>query len=113
MRDGYDEHPVNPLPPVVWLLVLPIVAMEIVLSVGSYGIAGGPDAIGWRADALQRFALSPLMLDQMPSAVCDASSSVSAENRWKNDVGSLNAVSLSRKKRSTYHRLMSSISAST
>lgn len=65
MRDGYDEHPVNPLPPVVWLLVLPIVAMEIVLSVGSYGIAGGPDAIGWRADALQRFALSPLMLDQM------------------------------------------------
>ncbi|SPH16899.1 hypothetical protein DEA8626_00413 [Defluviimonas aquaemixtae] len=65
MRDGYDETPMNPLPPIVWLLVLPIVAMEIVLSAGAYGIAGGPDAIGWRSDALQRFALSPEMLDQM------------------------------------------------
>ncbi|WP_347312622.1 rhomboid family intramembrane serine protease [Defluviimonas sp. SAOS-178_SWC] len=65
MRPGYDETPVNPLPPVVWLLVLPIVAMEVVLNAGTMGLAGGPDAIGWRSDALQRFALSPEMLDQM------------------------------------------------
>ncbi|MFN6951361.1 MAG: rhomboid family intramembrane serine protease [Albidovulum sp.] len=55
----------NPLPPVVWLILLPILAMEVVLSAGSLGLAGGQAGIGWRADALQRFALSPLMLDQM------------------------------------------------
>ncbi len=65
MRPGYDEAPVNPLPPVVWLLVLPIIAMEVVLNAGAFGIVGGPQAIGWRADALQRFALSPEMLDYM------------------------------------------------
>ncbi|MDH5529166.1 MAG: rhomboid family intramembrane serine protease [Paracoccaceae bacterium] len=65
MRDGYNEAPVNPLPPVVWLLVLPIVAMEIVLNAGTYGLVGGANGIGWRSDALQRFALSPAMLDQM------------------------------------------------
>ncbi len=65
MRPGYDETPVNPLPPVVWLIVLPIVAMEVVLSAGTLGLAGGPSGIGWRSDALQRFALSPEMLDQM------------------------------------------------
>lgn len=68
MRDGYDQSPMNPLPPVVWLLLLPIVAMEAVLGAGAAGIAGGPDAIGWRSDALQRFALSPEMLDQMLAA---------------------------------------------
>lgn len=65
MRPGHDETPVNPLPPVVWLLVLPIVAMEVVLNAGTMGLAGGPGGIGWRSDALQRFALSPEMLDQM------------------------------------------------
>lgn len=65
MRPGFKEAPVNPLPPVVWLILLPIVAMEVVLSAGSLGLAGGQAGIGWRADALQRFALSPLMLDQM------------------------------------------------
>ncbi len=68
MRPGFDEAPVNPLPPVVWLMLLPIIAMEVVLSAGGHGIAGGPTAIGWRNDALQRFALSPEMLDQMLAA---------------------------------------------
>jgi membrane associated rhomboid family serine protease len=65
MQDGYDNSPLNPLPGVVWLMVLPVVAMEIVLSAGQIGIAGGQLGIGWRNDALQRFALSPVMLDQM------------------------------------------------
>jgi membrane associated rhomboid family serine protease len=42
--------------------------MEVVLMSGAAGIAGGADAIGWRSDALQRFALSPEMLDQMLAA---------------------------------------------
>lgn len=68
MHHGHDEAPVNPLPPVVWLLLLPIVAMEVVVNAGAIGIAGGPAGIGWRNEALQRFALSPVMLDQMWAA---------------------------------------------
>ncbi|MCB2116116.1 MAG: rhomboid family intramembrane serine protease [Rhodobacteraceae bacterium] len=65
MRPGFNEAPVNPLPPVVWLLVLPIIAMEVVVNAGAIGLAGGQAGIGWRNEALQRFALSPVMLDQM------------------------------------------------
>lgn len=65
MRPGFDEAPMNPLPPVLWLILLPVVAMEVVLSAGGLGLAGGQAGIGWRSEALQRFALSPLMLDQM------------------------------------------------
>ncbi len=67
MQGGYNTSPLNPVPPVVWLLVLPIAAMEIVLSAGDLGLAGGAFGIGWRNDALQRFALPPEMLDQMIS----------------------------------------------
>ncbi len=65
MNSSYDSSPLNPIPPVVWLLVLPIAAMEIALSLGGLGLAGGAVGIGWRNDAIQRFALSPEMLDQM------------------------------------------------
>ena len=65
MRPGFNEAPVNPLPPVVWLLVLHIIAMEVVVNAGAIGLAGGQAGIGWRNEALQRFALSPVMLDQM------------------------------------------------
>ena len=65
MRPGFNEAPVNLLPPVVWLLVLPIIAMEVVVNAGAIGLAGGQAGIGWRNEALQRFALSPVMLDQM------------------------------------------------
>ena len=67
MQGGYNSSPLNPVPPIVWLLVLPIAAMEIVLSAGDLGLAGGAFGIGWRNDALQRFALPPEMLDQMIS----------------------------------------------
>lgn len=65
MRDGYDASPINPLPPVVWALVLPIVAMEAVLAAGGAGLAGGPGAMGWRLDAVQRFAFSGEILRWM------------------------------------------------
>lgn len=65
MRDGYDEHPVNPLPPVVWLLALPIIAAELFFAMGSSGLIGGPGAVGWRLDALQKFAFSPQLMRAM------------------------------------------------
>ena len=55
----------NPLPWVVWLLALPIIAMEVVLSLGAGGVVGGPQAIGWRLEAIQRFAFSPDFMRQM------------------------------------------------
>lgn len=59
MDTDRNAPPLNPLPPVVWVLALPLIAMEVVLSLGAAGIAGGADAVGWRIDAMQRFAFSP------------------------------------------------------
>lgn len=59
---GEHEAPLNPLPWVVWVLALPIIAMEIVLGLGGRGLIGGPEAIGWRIMAQQRFAFSPDIL---------------------------------------------------
>ncbi|MGC1486191.1 MAG: rhomboid family intramembrane serine protease [Albidovulum sp.] len=67
MRDGYDNSPFNPVPPEVWALVLPIMAMEIVLNLAVSGYTGGAAGVGWRQDALQRFALAPGMLQEMIS----------------------------------------------
>ncbi|MEZ5868616.1 MAG: hypothetical protein R3D46_09270 [Defluviimonas denitrificans] len=48
MREGYDAPPLNPIPGVVWLILLPIVAMELVVSAGTLGLAGGATGVGWR-----------------------------------------------------------------
>jgi len=68
MQDNLNAAPLNPLPPVIWALTLPMLAMEIVVSLGAQGLAGGAQAVGWRLDAVQRFAFSPelmrAMLDQ-------------------------------------------------
>ena len=55
----------NPIPWVVWLLALPMIALEVVLGLGAGGLVGGPGAIGWRMDAVQRFAFSPELLRWM------------------------------------------------
>lgn len=64
MHHGYNEHPVNPLPPVVWLLAAPIIIGEILFGLGTAGLAGDA-ATGWRLEALQRFAFDPEMFRQM------------------------------------------------
>ncbi|MBD3786202.1 MAG: rhomboid family intramembrane serine protease [Sphingomonadales bacterium] len=58
MPAGHTEHPLNPLPPVVWLLIAPIVIGEAMFALGSSGLAGDL-ALGWRLDALQRFSFDP------------------------------------------------------
>lgn len=65
MRDGYHESPFNQISPVVWLVLLPMLAMEIVLNAGNLGLAGGPEGAGWRIAAIEKFALSPKMLGYM------------------------------------------------
>ncbi len=60
-----NAPPLNPLPPVVWLLALPMIAIELVLSLGARGLIGGPKAVGWRLDMLERFAFSPDLMRYM------------------------------------------------
>ncbi|TCP39920.1 rhomboid family intramembrane serine protease [Rhodovulum marinum] len=67
MSPDPDAHPINPLPPVVWLLVLPVIAMEVVLNLGARGIIGGPEAVGWRLAAFQDYAFSGQVFDWMLS----------------------------------------------
>ena len=54
-----NAAPLNPLPLVVWALALPMIAMELLLSAAGAGLIGGPEGIGWRLQALERFAFSP------------------------------------------------------
>ncbi|MBV0913964.1 rhomboid family intramembrane serine protease [Anianabacter salinae] len=65
MSNPYTESPVNPLPPVVIVLALAMVLPEIVFQLGTRGLVGGPQAVGWRLDAIERFAFSGDILDWM------------------------------------------------
>lgn len=60
-----NAPPVNPLPWVVWLLALPMIAMEVVVQAGANGLVGGPEAIGWRVQAMQLLGFAPDYLRQM------------------------------------------------
>ncbi|MCF8510242.1 MAG: rhomboid family intramembrane serine protease [Rhodobacteraceae bacterium] len=66
MQD-HNAPPLNPLPPVVWALALPMIALEIVLQAGAAGLAGGPDAVGWRIDAITKAAFVPDLWREMLS----------------------------------------------
>ncbi len=65
MQTDPNAAPLNPLPPVVWLLALPIIAMEVVLNLAASGLVGGASGVGWRLDAVQRFAFSPDFMREM------------------------------------------------
>jgi len=65
MSDHRDASPVNPLPPIVWLLFLPMAAAEIVFQLGEQGFAGGPAAVGWRLAAIETYAFSGEIFDWM------------------------------------------------
>ena len=50
-----DKSPVNPLPPVIVALALAIALIEVALQLGARGFIGGPQAVGWRIEAIQTF----------------------------------------------------------
>jgi membrane associated rhomboid family serine protease len=64
MRPGYDEHPLNPVPPVVWLLALPLIASEAVFALGQMGFIGGGQGAGavLRQLWVERTAFAPEFL---------------------------------------------------
>ncbi|WCR11799.1 rhomboid family intramembrane serine protease [Paracoccus stylophorae] len=65
MREGLNESPLNPLPPAVWLLVLPIVASEAVFGLGQLGLIGGAQGVGLRLSGMQIAAFAPEMVSRM------------------------------------------------
>ncbi len=54
---------VNAIPPIVLVLFLVIAGVEVALSLGGMGVVGGPAAVGWRLSLIERFAVSPAVLD--------------------------------------------------
>ncbi len=67
--DHQPQEPsaVNPLPPVVVALFLVIVGIEAAFWLGAQGVVGGPDALGWRLAAIQKYAFSADIFDWMMS----------------------------------------------
>jgi membrane associated rhomboid family serine protease len=65
MQDEYNTPPVNPLPPVVWLLFAAIALPELAFTLGAQGWIGGPDAVGWRLAAVQEYGFSGALFDRM------------------------------------------------
>lgn len=65
MYQDPNAAPLNPLPPIVWLLALPLIVMEAALNLAAAGIVGGATGIGWRQEAVQRFAFSPDFMRDM------------------------------------------------
>lgn len=62
MNQDHNAPPLNPLPWIVWVLALPMIAMELVLSLAAAGLVGGAQGIGWRLQAVERFGLFPELL---------------------------------------------------
>ena len=64
MRPGYDESPVNPVPPVIWALALPILASEAYFGLGRMGFLSGGNGAGAAARQLwvERTAFAPEFL---------------------------------------------------
>ncbi|MFZ5962312.1 rhomboid family intramembrane serine protease [Thalassococcus sp. BH17M4-6] len=60
-----NQSPVNPLPPVVVALFLMIAGIEALFQLGTRGLMGGPQAVGWRLGAMQDYAVSGRLLHWM------------------------------------------------
>lgn len=60
-----NASPLNPLPGVVWLVLLAIVGIEALLWSAGQGWIGGAQGVGWRIEAIQRFGFSSAVQDWM------------------------------------------------
>ncbi|MDG2340316.1 MAG: rhomboid family intramembrane serine protease, partial [Paracoccaceae bacterium] len=65
MSNSENPLPVNPLPPVVVALFVLIAGIEIVMWLGSQGLIGGQDAVGWRLASVQKYSFSAEIADWM------------------------------------------------
>jgi membrane associated rhomboid family serine protease len=60
-----DASPLNPLPPPVMALALVIAGIELTLAAAARGYIGGAGGVGWRQEALERYAFFGGILDAM------------------------------------------------
>ncbi|WP_299346088.1 rhomboid family intramembrane serine protease, partial [uncultured Maritalea sp.] len=60
-----NESPVNPMPPLIVAIFLVIMGIEAAFSMGSRGLVGGPEAVGWRIAAVQSYGFSGDVFDWM------------------------------------------------
>ncbi len=67
MSQPDTPNAVNPLPPVIVALFLLILGIELIFAMGSRGLIGGSDAVGWRLAALQKYAFTSDIFDWMLS----------------------------------------------
>lgn len=65
MHDHREAPPVNPLPPIVVVLFLAVVLPEAAFGLGSAGLIGGPQAVGWRLAAVEAYGFSGDIFDWM------------------------------------------------
>lgn len=49
------ESPVNPIPPLVLALFVIMAGIEVVFQLGTRGIMGGAQGVGWRAEAIMDY----------------------------------------------------------
>ena len=61
----HDVSPFNAIPPVVTVLVAVIGLIEIGLQLGQAGLVGGPTAIGWRTELVERFGFFDTVFEWM------------------------------------------------
>ncbi|MCI2399398.1 rhomboid family intramembrane serine protease [Aliiroseovarius subalbicans] len=55
MTSDPNASPINPLPPIVVALSVFLVGVELVFQAGNVGFVGGPEATGWRLQAVERW----------------------------------------------------------
>lgn len=60
-----NASPINPLPPVVVVLALAVIAPELVIQLASKGFIGGPQGVGWRVSAIEEFGFFERLFDYM------------------------------------------------
>ncbi len=60
-----NQSPINPLPPVVWVLALAMAGVELMFQAGEAGFVGGPEAIGWRLEHARQFGFFDTVFDWM------------------------------------------------
>jgi membrane associated rhomboid family serine protease len=63
--ENADASPFNALPPIVVALAVILAGIELILQAGASGLVGGAHGDGWRITALEDYAFSGLIWDQM------------------------------------------------
>lgn len=56
--EDHSVSPINPLPPIVWALALPMIVLELMFALGDAHVLGN-NASAWRITALENYAIFP------------------------------------------------------